>query len=248
MKKLFFFLVSFLCVTLWSCSDDNGPAVVEKQDAVVSFEDKLSAGNTYYLATEGEQYNDYYMVASFQDDKNLVGFTHYFASWGFGGGFTYSNLTDITTPGYNNLSAITGKGTDGSVYLTAGTSNAATITNLNPSAYQFKGAYVTNATYAYLAIHDGNDGNTPAYAKKFDANDWFKLTATGYAASGTEIGSVTFDLATGTAIVNTWEWFDWTPIASAAYITFTMTSSDTGDWGMNTPAYFCMDGITLTEK
>jgi hypothetical protein len=49
-------------------------------------------------------------------------------------------------------------------------------------------------------------------------------------------------------IVNSWSWIDFTPLASAEYIEFEMSSTDTGDFGMNTPSYFCMDDITLTEK
>ena len=50
-------------------------------------------------------------------------------------------------------------------------------------------------------------------------------------------------------IVNTWQWFDWTPIANASYITFELSSTDNDpEQGMNTPAYFCLDGITLIEK
>ena len=42
--------------------------------------------------------------------KNELEFTHsYTPESGFAGGFTYTNKTDITTPGYTNLSAITGK-------------------------------------------------------------------------------------------------------------------------------------------
>ena len=71
--------------------------------------------------------------------------------------------------------------------------------------------------------------------------------------AGTEIGRVDFYLADyrnkKTEIVNTWQWFDWSPIANASYITFELSSTDNNPKGeMNTPAYFCLDGITLIEK
>ena len=38
-------------------------------------------------------------------------------------------------------------------------------------------------------------------------------------------------------------------IKEADYITFEMSSTDNNDNGqMNTPSYFCLDGITLIEK
>ncbi|KAA6326315.1 hypothetical protein EZS27_024566, partial [termite gut metagenome] len=49
-------------------------------------------------------------------------------------------------------------------------------------------------------------------------------------------------------IVNTWTWVNFTPIASAEYIEFEMSSTDNNPQGMLTPSYFCMDDVTLTEK
>ena len=54
MKKLFFVLYACLCVGLWSCSNDDEPtAPNEKQDVVVSFEDKLTEANTAFDPSEG---------------------------------------------------------------------------------------------------------------------------------------------------------------------------------------------------
>ena len=251
MKKLMWICAALLCVSLWSCSDEDEPSVeMTKEEIVVNFEGELSEPNTFYLATEGET-DGYYKKTSFDDAQELVSFTHYFSEWGFGGGFTYTNCTDVTTPGYTNLSAITGKGKNGSVYLTSNASSftVAQITNLQPEKYQFKGAWVTNTTYGYLAIKDGNDG--AGLVTKFDEGDWFKLTAVGHASDGTETGSVDFYLADfrdgKSTVVNTWEWFDWSALANAAYITFELESTDMGDYGMNTPSYFCLDGVTLQE-
>lgn len=245
MKKLSILFMTLLSVTLWSCSDDDDA----KAELTVSFENSLTAAESTFQGTGGEPFGEWgYYVTSFKDHQQLVEFSHYYAPWGFGGGFTYTNTTDVNTPGYTNLSAITGKGQNGKVYLTAATANEVRLTNLQPATYQFKGAYITNTTYAYLAMHDGNDGNTPALVKKFGADDWFKLTATGYTVSGSKVGSVDFYLAQGTDIVNTWKWCDWSAIATADYILFSLSSTDNGEWGMNTPAYFSIDGVTLVEK
>ena len=148
MKKLFFVLYACLCVGLWSCSNDDEPTVPAKQEVAVSFEDKLTEPNTSFAPTEGEEYNEWYKVTSFTDSKSLIECNNYFSNWGFGGGFTYTNTTDVTTPGYSNLSAITGKGKDGSVYLTVALSNPTKLTNLQAGTYQFKGAYITNSSFA----------------------------------------------------------------------------------------------------
>lgn len=252
MKKLAWFWAALLCVSLWSCSEDENPASEEqKEEAVISFESELSEPDSFFVGTGGEA-DGYYMRTSFSDPQALASFSHYFSDWGFGGGFTYTNGTDVTTPGYTNLSAITGAGKNGNVYLTGNTNEytPARITNLQVGKYRFKGAWVTNTTYDYLAIKDGNDGS--GLVTKFEDGDWFRLTAVGHASDDSETGRVDFYLADFRegkhTIVNTWEWFDWGELADAAYITFEMSSSDNGNFGMNTPSYFCMDGITLQEN
>lgn len=78
------------------------------------------------------------------------------------------------------------------------------------------------------------------------------MTAIGYQANGSEIGKVDFYLADyrdgKTKVVNTWEWFDWSSIEDADYIQITLSSTDNNDYGMATPSYFCLDGITLIEN
>lgn len=257
MKKLVWFWAALLCVSLWNCSDDENPASEgQKEEVVISFEGELSASDTFYLASKGEA-DGYYQKTTFSDPQALVSFSHYFSDWGFGGGFTYTNGTDVTTPGYTNLSAIIGAGKNGSVYLTGNTNEytPARITNLQPGKYRFKGAWVTNTTYDYLAIKDGNDGGS-GLVTKFETGDsektgdWFKLTAIGHTSNETD--TIHFYLADfrdgNSMILDTWQWFDWSELADADYITFEMSSSDTSDFGMNTPSYFCMDGITLQEN
>lgn len=248
MKKLSLLFLSLTAFIFISCSDDD-----DKATLVTNFEGKLTEANSEFTTTGGTKINENYYKASFKDPLNIVEFSHYYATWGFGGGFTYSNYTDITTPGFKNISAITAKGKNGSVYMTcyAG-NNPIQIQSLKPETYIFKGVWVTNATCAYLAIKDGNDGYYNDGRTKFEADDYFVLTATGYDANDKSIGKLDFYLADfrdgKTKIVNTWEWFDLSAISNADYIEFTLDSTDKdGDW-LVTPSYFCMDAITLEEK
>ncbi|MDC2624121.1 DUF4465 domain-containing protein [Bacteroides ovatus] len=251
MKKLSLLLL-VSAFAFCGCSDDDEV----KNEVVVSFENQLTQSESEFKTGEGEKETptDYYYKWNFKDPNNLVELTHYYSEMGFGGGFTYTNKTDVTTPGYTNNSAITAKGKSGKVYLTSNSSSftPARITNLNSDKYGFKGAWITNTTYAYLAIKDRNDGNNPPYVKQFGSGDWFKVTAIGYQANGSEIGKVDFYLADyrdgKTKVVNTWEWFDWSSIEDADYIQITLSSTDNNDYGMATPSYFCLDGITLIEN
>ena len=254
MKKLSLLLLLSVFVF---CGCDNDDDDV-KNEVVVSFENLLTEDESEFKTTEGE-IDGYYMKCYFRDSQNLVELPHYYNNnaedTSFGGGFTYTNRTDITTAGFSNISAITAKGKNGKVYLTSNTNSytPAQITNLNTGRYKFKGAWVTNTTYDYLAIKDGNDGNSTPYVKgPFTDGDWFKLTATGYKNDGSVIGSIDFYLADfrdgKQEIVNTWKWFDWSSISDAEYIKFEMSSTDVNEYGIVTPSYFCLDGITFTEN
>jgi hypothetical protein len=242
MKKLSLLLLLSTFI-FCACSDDD------EVNVVAGFESQLSKTESEYSSTTGTKYDDTYFHSTFKDEQALLEFDHYYSSWGFGGGFIYTNKTDITTPGYTNNSAITGTGKYGKVYLTSFVNSftPSKIVNLNPDLYKFKGMWVTNSTNAYLSIKDGD-----SMAKKFVAGDWFKLTITGYTSSKAEIGSIDFYLADfrdGKSInINTWQWVDLSSLNNASYIEFSMASTDNNSWGMLTPSYFCIDGITLTQK
>lgn len=44
-------------------------------------------------------------------------------------------------------------------------------------------------------------------------------------------------------VLNTWEWFDLSPLGSVATISFDLSSSRGSGYNMITPAYFCMDNF-----
>jgi hypothetical protein len=162
-------------------------------------------------------------------------------------GFSCSNITDTATDGVaGEYNAITGGGVSGSSNYAVGYigfyGRVPTVTL--PAARVVNGAYFTNNNYAYYSMLNGDQ-----FAKKFEEGDWFKLTITGKDASGGETGKIDFYLANGTDILNTWTWVDLSGLGSVKSLEFTLTSSDTGAWGMNTPAYFAMDSLAcgLTE-
>jgi len=48
-------------------------------------------------------------------------------------------------------------------------------------------------------------------------------------------------------LVKTWEWLNLTSLGAVKELHFGMESSDVGDWGINTPTYFCMDNFTAAK-
>ncbi len=188
--------------------------------------------------------------AFFPNDYNAT-----FFAWT---GFTYSTMSDTLSPGIaNQYSAIAGGGANGSAtYAVADEyGNAKVILNSSAAGKTIKGTYVTNNTYAYLSMRDGDN-----FSKKFGGNagtdeDWFKLTVKGWLAGSLKSNEVDFYLAdyrfadsTQDYIVKNWTWLNLQPLGDVDSIQFFLSSSDTGQFGMNTPAYFCLDNFTTNDQ
>ncbi len=170
-------------------------------------------------------------------------------------GFSYSNITDTTTQGMpSQYNAITGTGQGGSpnyAICYVGWTEPPTITL--DTAGTVYGLYVTNNNMAYYpmlndstAKFGGTTGNDP---------DWFLLTITGKDADGVVTGMVDFYLAdyrfddnSMDYIIDEWEYIDLTPLGQVKTLEFSLSSSDTGDFGMNTPAYFALDTIIFQPE
>ncbi len=172
-------------------------------------------------------------------------------------GFAISNTTDVTTPGFmNGFSAITGGGVNNSptyaISFVFGESKA--LLTGDASGESVSGIYVANGTYAYLSMQDGD-----SFAKKFggvtgDDPDYFLLTIKKYYNGVLAQDSVDFYLAdyrfednSMDYIVDDWTYVDLSSLGPVDSLSFTLSSTDTGIYGMNTPAYFCIDNLTTTD-
>ncbi len=177
-----------------------------------------------------------------------------YSSWS---GWAISNVTDNTTPGFGNqYSAITGIGQDGSPnYATSfsfGANNVDLIGEAEGKA--MRGMYITNSTYAFLSMQDGD-----AFSKKFggatgDDPDYFLLTIKGTRNGEVTLDSINFFLAdyrfednTLDYIIDEWTYVDLTSLGELDNLLFSLSSTDNGVYGMNTPAYFCVDKLESTD-
>ncbi len=172
-----------------------------------------------------------------------------FMSWT---GWAISNTSDVTTPGFTNqYSAITGSGFGGSgnYAVTFNFDNNMVLTGA-AAGQPISGMYITNNTYAYLSMLEGD-----AFSKKFggvtgDDPDFFLLTIKAFNGGNISADSVNFYLAdfrdadnNQDYIVDEWSWVDLSSLGNVDSLSFTLSSSDVGQFGMNTPAYFCVDHI-----
>lgn len=177
----------------------------------------------------------------------------YDPEYDFWSGFAVSIKTDAVTEGFDNqFSVVTGGGAEDSdgyavVYLPWDI-------NLElDSPVLVEGFYITNSVYAYLDMVNGS-----GFTKKFGGTDgtdpdFFKLIVTGIDDAGNETGKKEFYLADLRSdnpeedyIVNDWVWLDLTSFGAVKELNFSMESSDTSDFGINTPTYFCMDNFTVS--
>ncbi|MDR1552416.1 MAG: DUF4465 domain-containing protein [Prevotellaceae bacterium] len=202
---------------------------------------------------------DDYGMGNFWEAYSEAGITfrsYVATAWTFWCGFEISNNHDMTTAGYTN---------DASVYHTGGHSGSkfalcydggsmmgagydAEFYVSDNSNKVFDHVYITNSTYAALEMLNGGFGKQFTYADK----DWFKLTVKGFDSNGTEKGTVEFYLAdfrtaNSGGIVTEWTKVDLKPLGAVQKLQFSLSSSDTGGYGMNTPAYFCIDDLAIRQ-
>jgi hypothetical protein len=176
----------------------------------------------------------------------------------FGGGFyawsgwSYSNTTDASTSGVaNQFSVITGggfpdeQGKEGNYGVAS--LYGPSVLEFPDKAHAVQGCYITNSTYAALSMEKGD-----MFARKFGGEDdtdpdYLKLMTWGRKeGSSTDtlefmLADYRFDDKRKDYIVRTWQWMDLSALGKVDSLMFGLASSDVGDWGINTPAYFCMD-------
>ena len=172
---------------------------------------------------------------------------------GYWGGFTASNRTDLNQSGLDaQYTAAAGCGYDGSTqYAVAYTMGVQTeVYAADGQSHTVTGCYVTNNLWTYQDILQGGYGELPYGGTTGNDPDWFKVTATGRNASGQTVGTLDFYLAdyrfannSEDYVLNTWEWFDLSPLGDVATISFSLSSSRGSGYNMITPAYFCMDNF-----
>ena len=185
-------------------------------------------------------------LARFHNDFNLE-----YYSWS---GWSYSNTSDTITPGYlNQYSAITGGGFAGDIpggnFGTSSLYGPSVIDFTLEKAHAVEGFFVTNSTYSALSMEQGDWA-----AKKFGGvdgtdPDYFKLLVWGR-KNGTSTDTLDYYLADfrfedheRDYIIETWQWVDLSSLGKVDSLMFGLESSDVSDWGMNTPAYFCLDDL-----
>ena len=120
------------------------------------------------------------------------------------------------------------------------------------NTYDAVGVYVCNNSNTYHSILNGD-----SYAKKFAQGDTLVLKIHAldeyYAIDDSKQNVVVYladcrsSDASAWKINKGWEWIDLSALGNVSGLAFTMASSDVSYGYMNTPAYFCLDKLTVRE-
>lgn len=219
-------MVDFEDLSLASGSYENGAHLVHAADGSGSFSSRGVSFNNYFDTTYGPYWE----------------------------GWAASKVTDTSNPGVGNqCSAVTGGGYGGptSAYGVAYQGFMAgppTVTFSKPETVT--GAFFTNTAWAYSVIVDGDPNNI---ARQFHDGDYFLLTITGIDSIGSVVGHKDFYLADYQSAshyaVNDWTWVDLTGFTGkVSSLQFALDSTDSSAWGINTPAYFAIDNLTVVPE
>jgi len=172
-------------------------------------------------------------------------------------GWAISATTDNTTPGFmNQYSSAAGEGANGSTTYAltyAFTEQRIELTG-DAAGAPVNSIYVNNNTYAYLNMLNGGFPGKRFGGETGDDPDFFLLTIQGELAGERTEEVIEFYLAdyrfadnSQDYIVTDWNLIDLTILGNIDHLILSLSSSDNGDFGMNTPAYVCVDDITTSN-
>ena len=216
---------------------------VGKAQTVAGFENISLAPNTFYNGSDfagGTKSGDFYFRNSY--DSSFGGF------WS---GFSVSNMKDDSTKGFmNQYSAITGGGFNSTNYgVFYGKGNI--LVEGDAKGKPVNGFFITNGTYAYYDMKEGS-----AFTKKFGGTsgndpDFFKVSINAWKNNGNRadtslevyLADYRFSNNANDYILNTWKFVDLNAFGAVDSFSFNFYSSDTGQFGINTPLYFCIDNF-----
>jgi hypothetical protein len=160
---------------------------------------------------------------------------------GYWSGFAISARTDTTyaeqTPDqYNN---VVGKAYHGNNFLVVQQPfGNECITFAKPLTVM--GFHYTNSSYTVNSILHGDNIS----GDKFNEQDWLKCTVTGY--NGDQVtGSIDIDLASNGTYVDYWKTARLSSLGLVTKLTFSFSGSRNSSYGLNTPAYMCLDRMVL---
>ncbi len=224
---------------------------------VVDFEELPLEPDSFFNG--GPETNSDGWLASL-DGQRQVQFGNSFNSafGGFWNGFSYSNVVDTTTPGFENqYAAFPGSGAQGSETYAVAFAGSNAFINLEEEDQRFTSIELTNTTFTALAIENGDAFSNRFGGESGNDPDFFSVLLTGFDeldGTGNATGQVEYFLAdyrfddnSLDFIIDQWNTLSLEPLGAARSLAVSFRSSDVGPFGINTPTYFALDNLTITS-
>lgn len=161
----------------------------------------------------------------------------------FACGFGPSNHT--TNQASYSSQSLNGLEGEGNTYMVGyysdyiGTQEHNVVRKQDQSTFYPMGVYVNNSSAAY---------NYMSTANFTQSNYYLNIIATGYDANGTMTNSVVTSLGGSQGLVSEWKYMDLSSLGECSKIIFSLSSNDDSGYGMNVPAYFCIDALTYRDE
>lgn len=229
MKNLKLILLAVMALVATSCDDKNGD---DPKTKTVTFSNAMLL-ESGYLNEKSYTEEPWHFVNEFD------------AAYGSWNGFAFSVLNDTKIATFDNQYSVyctEQPSTFAVAYFESYMNTPAVFRVSDGQVRKLRSVDVCNSTYTALTMRDGS-----AWSKKFASGDWYKVIFTGYDVMGKVSGTVEFyaaDFRDGKSyICSKWTTVDLSSLGAVYKVEISMDSSDTGEWGINTPCYICLDNL-----
>ncbi len=246
MKKKLLFIGLFACAIMANAEEytldlstatnmSSAPIKYETEGALKDVMDSTYSENWAYMYI-------------YTNDAKFM-FSHLLSGNSYGGfywdGFTISKNASDTLSQYGCMAkgGLKGVGTPFVVgyYSAYGSTNPTSV--LFDGNYYPKEVYICQNAYTYSSMSKGD-----AYAKKFTSKDTLSLVISAYDGVSVTDKSVTYYLAVDSVFNKAWTKVDLSSLGECMGLSLSMNSTDKGQYGINTPTYFCLDGLTVSTE
>lgn len=249
MKKYFYTLIfaAMTAVPVLAQNTTTAVATFENVDGVTLNSDSVYYGTDTDLANSYTyvSYGDTVTTFNCKFKQGPFTFTQsYTPKWYSWTGFAISACKDttFTTFTLGQFHNVAGGAYEGDNYCVVYGSGDSISVDKGASV---QGLYITNSAYSRHSFAFGD-----SYTKPFsDDSCFFKVTITGVKDDNSVVTKdVTLANYHDNAVdyINNWQWIDLSDFGEVKTLKFSFDGSDKGAWGLNTPAYVCIDNLTAS--
>lgn len=263
MKQFYKYSLAAAFAAAMMCTPMSTFAQEQEDATMATFEDLNLGANAYWCGPADNAvevdgaYGSKAMLGSFKSgayefvNSNVP-------AWGSWSGCAYSSMTSTTFANYatDQWNSAVGHGAENSatygvIYGSSTPNDQLEIIKVAdaPEGRVIKGMDITNSAWAVECVKNGN-----GVAKKFAQGDWFKVTFTGIKADKST-AKVDYYLADYRSeneadwkVLTDWDWIDLSSLGKVVSLNVSFDGSDTGDYGLNTSTYVCIDNVGCAKN